>query len=90
MADKRTQLVVRIDDETKKAFMEKVKSEGKTASVLIMNFIESYLNDDYVELLSDDNIEVGDTAITRLEAEISKLKTEFRAMKVEMAGKSAA
>jgi hypothetical protein len=82
-AEKNTHLVVRIDDETKKAFMEKVKSEKRVASALIMNFIESYLNDEHTE-------DVGDSAIARLEVELNELKSEFQLMKNQMSGKSVA
>ncbi|KYC42033.1 hypothetical protein WA1_18695 [Scytonema hofmannii PCC 7110] len=37
------QIIVRVDDETKEAFMSRATAEGKSASEIIKEFIQSYL-----------------------------------------------
>jgi hypothetical protein len=37
------QIIVRVDNETKDAFMQRVSAEGKSASEVIKAFIQSYL-----------------------------------------------
>jgi Ca2+-dependent lipid-binding protein len=74
------QIIVRMEKKTKEAFMQKAKSEGKAASVVIMTFIEAYLTEK-LPSASD---------VSKLESEVEFLKTEFHALRSEMVGKSAA
>ena len=74
------QVIVRMEKKTKEAFMQKAKAEGKTASVVIMTFIEAYLSEKMPSVAN----------VSKLESEVESLKTEFYALRSEMVGKSAA
>lgn len=71
------QIMVRMDRETKQAFMNKVKAEGKTASVLIMTFINAYLA----------NEETCPTEVSELKSDVETLKREMETLRLEMMGK---
>lgn len=81
--EKNNHIVVRVDDETKEAFMNKVKSEGKNASTLIMGFIQSYLQEN-----SDDSYSSPD--MTKIQSELEALKLTVYEIQSELLGKSAA
>ncbi|BAY96425.1 hypothetical protein NIES37_03580 [Tolypothrix tenuis PCC 7101] len=74
------QIIVRMDDETKEAFMDKVQSEGKTASELIMGWIRSYL--------TEERHEAPD--LTLMHRELENLKQQVAIIQNELLGKTAA
>ncbi|WP_242049152.1 hypothetical protein [Aulosira sp. FACHB-615] len=74
------QIIVRMDDETKEAFMNKVQSEGKTASELIMGWIRSYL--------AEERQEAPD--LTTMHMELENLKQQVALIQNELLGKTAA
>ncbi|WP_414577242.1 hypothetical protein [Anabaena sp. CCY 9402-a] len=74
------QIIVRMDDETKEAFMDKVQSEGKTASELIMGWIRSYLAEERHETLD----------LTKMHNELENLKQQVAVIQNELLGKIAA
>lgn len=74
------QIIVRMDDETKEAFMAKVQSEGKTASELIMGWIRSYL--------AEERHEAPD--LTTMHKDLENLKQQVAAIQNELLGKTAA
>lgn len=81
--EKTNHIVIRVDDETKEAFMNKVKSEGKNASTLIMGFIQSYLQDGQNEDYSSPNM-------TKIQLELDALKLSVAEIQSELLGKSVA
>ncbi|MEI2581752.1 hypothetical protein [Scytonema sp. PRP1] len=74
------QIIVRMDDETKEAFMNKVQSEGKTASELIMGWIRSYLTEE-TQATPD---------LSKMNADLENLKQQVAVLQNELMGKSAA
>lgn len=74
------QIIVRMDDETKEAFMNKVQSEGKTASELIMGWIRSYLTEE-TQAKPD---------LSKMNADLENLKQQVAVLQNELMGKSAA
>ncbi|WP_414548519.1 hypothetical protein [Anabaena sp. CCY 0017] len=74
------QIIVRMDDQTKEAFMNKVQSEGKTASELIMGWIRSYI--------AEERQEAPD--LTTMHAELQNLKQQVAVIQNELLGKTAA
>ena len=74
------QIIVRMDDETKEAFMNKVQSEGKTASELIMGWIRSYLAQE------------GHKApnLSQMYTDLENLKQQVAVIENELLGKTAA
>ncbi|BAY24209.1 hypothetical protein NIES2100_40020 [Calothrix sp. NIES-2100] len=74
------QIIVRMDDETKEAFMDKVQSEGKTASELIMGWIRSYL--------TEERHEAPD--LTQMHRDLENLKQQVAIIQNELLGKTAA
>lgn len=74
------QIIVRMDDETKEAFMNKVQSEGKTASELIMGWIRSYL--------AEEPQEAPDLA--QMHTDLENLKQKVALIQNELLGKIAA
>ncbi|UKO98337.1 hypothetical protein [Nostoc sp. UHCC 0870] len=74
------QIIVRMDDETKEAFMDKVQSEGKTASELIMGWIRSYL--------AEERHETPD--LTKMHNELENLKQQVALIQNELLEKTAA
>jgi len=74
------QIIVRMDDETKEAFMDKVQSQGKTASELIMGWIRSYL--------AQERPEAPD--LTKMHNELENLKQQVAVIQNELLGKTAA
>ncbi|MGF1987939.1 MAG: hypothetical protein RMY62_008750 [Nostoc sp. ZfuVER08] len=74
------QIIVRMDDETKEAFMDKVKTEGKTASELIMSWIRSYLAEE----------SQGTPDLAKMQADLETLKQQVAVLQNEYLGKLAA
>ncbi|MBH8575106.1 hypothetical protein I8752_19220 [Nostocaceae cyanobacterium CENA369] len=74
------QIIVRMDDETKEAFMNKVQSEGKTASELIMGWIRSYL--------AEERHEAPD--LSTMHRDLENLKQQVAVIQNELLGKIAA
>ncbi|MDZ7961472.1 MAG: hypothetical protein RMY34_26925 [Aulosira sp. DedQUE10] len=74
------QIIVRMDDETKEAFMNKVQSEGKTASELIMGWIRSYLAEERHEA----------PELTQIHTDLETLKQQVALIQNELLGKTAA
>ncbi|MEH2407906.1 hypothetical protein [Nostoc sp.] len=74
------QIIVRMDDETKEAFMDKAKTEGKTASELIMGWIRSYLAEE----------SQGTTDLAKMQVDLETLKQEVAVLQNEYLGKLAA
>ncbi len=75
-----SQIIVRMDDETKEAFMTKVQSEGKTASELITGWIRSYL--------AEESHEKPD--ISTMHTDLENLKQQVAIIQNELLGKTAA
>lgn len=73
-------LVVRIDKETKNAFMQRVESEGKNASEVLISWINDYLSQE-PRLLPD---------IGQVYAEVENLKKKVAFLEDEVTKKSAA
>ena len=74
------QIIVRMDDRTKEAFMDKVKAEGKSASEVIMEWIRSYL--------TVEPIETPD--LVQMHTELQTLKEQVALIRNELMEKSAA
>ncbi|MEH2404849.1 hypothetical protein [Nostoc sp.] len=74
------QIIVRMDDETKEAFMDKAKTEGKTASELIMGWIRSYLAEESQET----------TDLAKMQVDLETLKQQVAVLQNEYLGKLAA
>lgn len=74
------QIIVRMDDETKEAFMDKVQSEGKTASELIMGWIRSYLAEE----------RHGSPDLAKMHTDLENLKQQVAVIQNELLGKTAA
>ena len=74
------QIIVRMDDQTKEAFMNKVQSEGKTASELIMGWIRSYI--------AEERQEAPD--LNKMQADLKNLKQQVAVIENELLGKTAA
>ncbi|MEH1927437.1 hypothetical protein [Nostoc sp.] len=74
------QIIVRMDDETKEAFMDKAKTEGKTASELIMGWIHSYLAEE----------SQGTTDLAKMQVDLETLKQQVAVLQNEYLGKLAA
>ena len=70
-------LAIRIDSDIKKAFMDKARSEGKTASSVIMQWITAYL--------SAEGQEVSD--ISQVRTEVEQMKREMEEMRSTLMGK---
>jgi len=75
-----SQIIVRMDDETKEAFMSKVQSEGKTASELIMGWIRSYIAEERQERPD----------LSQMHTDVEYLKQQVDLIQNELLGKSAA
>ena len=74
------QIIVRMDDQTKEAFMDKVKAEGKSASEVIMEWIRSYLT-----------VELQETPdLVQMHTELQTLKEQVALIRNELMEKSAA
>jgi hypothetical protein len=74
------QIIVRMDGETKKIFMNRVQAEGKTASEVIMSWIRDYL--------AKEPREVPD--VNQMRLEIETLKHQVATIQGELVGKSVA
>ncbi|MEH1836836.1 hypothetical protein PQG02_05525 [Nostoc sp. UHCC 0926] len=74
------QIIVRMDDETKEAFMDKAKTEGKTASELIMGWIRSYLAEE----------SQGTPDLAKMQVDLETLKQQVAVLQNEYLGKLAA
>ncbi|ABA21813.1 hypothetical protein Ava_2193 [Trichormus variabilis ATCC 29413] len=74
------QIIVRMDDETKEAFMNKAKTEGKTASELIMGWIRSYLAEE----------STGTPDLAKMQTDLETLKQQVAVLQNEYLGKLAA
>ncbi|MDZ8089128.1 MAG: hypothetical protein RMY16_26780 [Nostoc sp. DedQUE12b] len=74
------QIIVRMDDETKEAFMNKANAEGKTASELIMGWIRSYMTEE-LQKTPD---------LAKMQADLENLKQQVAALQNEYLGKLAA
>ena len=72
-----TQIIVRVDDQTKKDFMNRVQTEGKSASEVIKAFIHSYL--------ASKPSEAPD--LLQMQSELENLKHEFSQFQNEVMGK---
>lgn len=72
--DKTNHITIRIDTETKEAFMNKANAEGRTASTLISEFIKSYLRDE----------SQSRTTIAKIQYEIDALKQAVVEIQVEL------
>jgi len=74
------QIIVRMDDQTKEAFMNRVKAEGKSASEVIMEWIRSYLT-----------VETNETPdLVQMHTELQTLKEQVALIQNELIEKSAA
>ena len=74
------QIIVRMTSETKEKFMARVKSEGKTASEVIMTWVCDYLAQQPQESANLD----------RMKMEIEILKQQVSSIQDELMGKLAA
>ncbi|MEH2448975.1 MAG: hypothetical protein V7K18_25275 [Nostoc sp.] len=74
------QIIVRMDDKTKEAFMDKAKTEGKTASELIMGWIRSYLAEE----------SQGTPDLAKMQVDLETLKQQVAVLQNEYLGKLAA
>ena len=74
------QIIVRMDDETKEAFMNKAKAEGKTASELIMGWIRSYMAEELQ----------GTPDLAKMQVDLETLKQQVAVLQNEYLGKLAA
>jgi predicted DNA-binding protein len=74
--EKTNHLTIRIDNETKEAFMNKAKAEGRNASTLISEFIKSYLRD---EAQSSTTIAKIQYEIDALKLTVAEIQAELRA-----------
>lgn len=73
-------LVVRIDKETKNAFMQRVEAEGKNASEVLLGWINDYLSQE-PRFLPD---------ISQVYADVENLKKKVAFLEDEITKKSAA
>ncbi len=74
------QIIVRMTSETKDKFMARVKSEGKTASEVIMAWVQDYLSQQPQESPN----------LNQMKMEIEFLKQQVTSIQDELVGKSVA